>query len=42
MTDSIDLFSLYLSGVMFTLTVLGLIISAIMPGIERWNQKIFS
>ena len=41
MTDPLDLFSLHLSGVMLTLTVLGLIISAITPEIENWNRKFF-
>ena len=41
MIDHIDLFNLHLSGIMLTLTVLGLIISAIMPGIERWNRNFF-
>ena len=41
MTDPIDLLSLVLSGVMITLTILGLIISVIMPEIECWSRKFF-
>lgn len=41
MNNWLDLFSLHLSGVLLTLTVLGLVISAIMPGIERWNKNFF-
>lgn len=41
MADPRDLFSLILFGVMLTLTALGLVISAIMPKIERWNRNYF-
>ena len=41
MMDWLYILSYLLAGAMLTLTVLGIAVSAIMPGIERWNRRFF-
>ena len=41
MTNWLDILSFLLAGAMLTLTALGIAVSAIMPGIERWNRRFF-
>ena len=41
MIDSIDLFYFFIGGASLLLSVLGLWLTAIMPGIDRWSKKFF-
>ena len=41
MTDWLDMLQLGLNGAMLALTATGIVVAAIMPGMERWNKRFF-